>query len=244
MPSATTHTNLSGLIKKLLLSIDSYNSTDLSLETPSALTVDSLGERARLSINFALHEIYDLIKDSRYLEAYPTTKFSSVINRDYLELDQEAFLDDIDTILDTTNRIKLVKKTWRWYRMNFPDPFQETGTPGYYIRRNERLYLAPRPSAVINYTVDFRKFTEDLKLNGDFSLLPTHYDYWITQEAAVRWFEMEDPSSVPAIVIAERDSKRRTALESIFSNYDLVLQCGSNAEREDLGMLPYVRPVG
>ena len=239
--SPLTNTTLSGLIKKLLISIDSYNSTDLSLETPTTLTVDSLGERARMCINMALHQIYDLIKDSKYLEAYPTTALSSTADQDFIDLDPEAFLDSIEAISDTTNQYKLIKKTWNWYRKYFAAPANSTGVPVYYVRRGDRIYLAPRPSGVVTYTIDFKKFTGDLKLNGDVSLLPTHYDYWIVSEAKVIWWEMEDPTAVPPLVVAERDSKRQTAIESVSANYDSTLQSSSNTEPERVGIWPWIR---
>lgn len=243
MANSLTHTPLSGLIKKFLLSIDSYNSSDLAIETPSTLTVDTLGERARLCINFALNEIYDLIKDSRYLEAYPTTALSSIADQDYINLDPETYLDDVESILDTTNKFKLVKKTWQWYRRNFPDPANDTGVPVYYVRRNNRLYLAPRPSSALNYTIDFRKFTGDLELNGDYPLIPTRYDRWVVAEAKVFWFGMEDQTAVPQLIKEERNQTRQIAIDSIMTGYDEILQSGSNTERETLGFLPYERPV-
>ena len=243
-PSALTHTPLSELIKKFLKAgIDSYNSSDLSLSTPNA-DADSLGERARLCLNLALQQIYDLIKDSKYLEAYPTTNLSSVAGQDYIDLDPEAMLDDIQAVTERTNHIKLHKRNWAWYRRNFPDPSLTSGISYYYIRRGDRLYLAPRPSAAIPYVIDFIKFTGDLVLNGDLPLIPTRYDYWILSEAVVIWYTMEDPSSVPALVLAERESKRKSAMDSIFTGFDQVLQAESNTERIGLRAYPYERPVG
>lgn len=244
MASPLTHTTLADLIKKLLKSLDSYNSTDLTLSTPNADS-DSLGERARLCLNQALHMIYSLIKDSRYLEAYPTTNLSTTANQDYVDLDPEAYLDDIDAITETTNDRKLIRKSWSWYRRNYPDPSQVSGEPLYYIRRGNRVYLAPRPSSAIPLTIDFRKLTDDLKLNGDISLLPTRYDYWIIAEAKVIWFEMEDPTAVPALIIAERDNKRQIGMESVVDTHDTILQSRSHFDSsDDPGILPYERPDG
>lgn len=239
---ALMHTNFGGLIKKLLKSLDSYNADDLTISTPS-VDQDTLGERAGIAINLALHQIYDLIKGSKYTEAYPSTSLSSEINKDYISLDPESYLDDIEAVTDTENDLSLIQKSWAWYRRNFSDPSGTPGTPEFYIRRGNRLYLAPRPSAIINYTIDFQKLTDDLILNGDLPLLPTHYDYWILAEAKVQWFEMEDPSAVPALVISERNEKRQTAIDSIFSNFGRIMQSKSNTENENTGVMPFESPA-
>ena len=237
-----SHSTLESLTKKLLLSIDSYNSTDLDIETPSDLTVATSGERARLAINFALHKIYDLIKDSKYMESLSPATISCVANQDFIDLDTLTEVDDIEAITDTTQDIKLTKKSWSWFRRNIPDPSAVTGTPYSYIRRNSRVWLTPRPTSAATYTIDFKKFTGDLTLKGDVSLLPTRYDYWIIAEAAVWWFKMEDPNSVPQIIIVDRDDARGGALDSILSSYDRDLQAGSNCEPRDFGTLPYADP--
>ena len=228
--SPNTHTPLGDLIVKLLVAIDSYNSADLSISTPTT-TVDTLGERARHAINNALQLMYDLIKDSKYMDAFPTTALVSEALVDFIQLDEVTKLDDIESILDTTNNFKLIRKSWSWYRHNFPDPSTSTGIPKWYIRRENRIYLAPRPSGPLTYTTDFRKLTDDLKKNGDLPLIPTRYDYWIVAEAKVKWAEMEDPSAVPALYISERDDQRQTALSSIFSGYDQASQMGSCVNR-------------
>ena len=114
----------------------------------------------------------------------------------------------------------------------------------FYIRRGNRVYLAPTPSSAITYTTDFIKFTGDLKLAGDLPLVPTHFDKWIISEAKIFWYGMEDPASIPPVMISERDLTRQNSLESIFSDYDIIRQSGSNTENESLGIWPYVRPVG
>ena len=237
------HSNLGQLIKKLLLSVDSYNSTDLTIETPSNTTVDGLGERARLCINFALHECYKLVKDSRYLESPGPQTISSVANQDYIDLDSITELDDIESITEATNKLKLTRKSWNWYRRMVPDPSNATGVPGFYIRRNNRVYLTPRPTSAISYIFDFRKFTDDLSDEGQFSLLPSKYDGWIIAEAKVKWSEMEDPSAVPALYIEERNDVRQNSIDDILTSYDRVIQSGSHTEPEGSIGLPYASPA-
>lgn len=233
MPSPLTNSTLQDLIKKFLKSIDNWNSTDVGLSTD---TVDSnsSGEVARICLNQALHGQYALIKDSKYLEAYPTTTFKTVAGQDYIELASEASLDEVESIIDTTNNVKLIKKSWNWYRRNYLDPSLNSGNPQFYIRRNERVYFAPRPNSIVNLLTDFRKFTGDLKLNGDVCLLPTSFDFWTIAETKVKWFEMEDPESVPPLIITERNDARANALSSIFSDYDNSLQAGSSINRRSL----------
>lgn len=244
MPSPNNNSTFIVLIRKLLRSLDQFNSTDLTLADTNNPNRDTSGVRAGLCINRALQKIYDLIKDSKYMDSFPTTSLSTTIDQDFIDLDEETTLDDIEAITDTANDYRLTRRSWSWYKSHFPDPSQSSGIPQYYIRRDTRIYLAPRPNGVINYTVDFRKFTGDLKVHDDLCILPTRYDYWIIDEALVNWYSMEDPSSVPELIILERNNSRQTALESIFTSYDRILQAGSNTEGDSLGIFPYSRPVG
>lgn len=243
MPSPLTHSTLTQLIVKLAMSLDGYNSSDLTISSGTTV-VDTLGERARVCINLALHKIYSLIKDSKYLDAYPVSTLPSVINQDFIDLDPEAFLDDIESMNDEVNDYPLTQKSWSWYKRNVPDPSQTTGNPLYYIRRGNRVYITPRPTSAINYVIAFRKLTVDLKLGGDYSLLPVQYDTWIIHEARVEHYLMEDPSSVPALVIAERDDTRAAGMASVNTSFDQVRQSGSHFVGDASGMRGYKRPIG
>lgn len=241
--SPLNHTNLQGLIKKLLKALDNYNSLDLDLSTPNS-DKNTSGEVAAICINIALHTCYDLVKESKYLKALPSTSFSSVASRDYIDLDIIPGLDEIESITESTNHIRLVKRSWNWYRQNYPDPSLTSGVPYYYIRRNSRIYLAPRPASAINYTIDFVKLMNDLKLNGDVSLLPTHYDYWVIAEAKVKWAEMEDPAAVPPSFISERNEARDIAVNAILSAYDESYQSDSHWDNNNAPRnRGYQRPV-
>ena len=81
MASPTTHTTFQNLIKKLLKSLDNYNSNDLTVSTTDT-DQNTSGEVAGICLNQALHKIYDLIKGSRYTEAFPTTKISQTAGLD------------------------------------------------------------------------------------------------------------------------------------------------------------------
>lgn len=244
MPTPLTSSTLTQLITKLLMSLDQYNSTDETVSTPT-VTSDTAGERARICLNRALQLIYSLIKDSRYLEAYPTNSLSSVANQDYIDLDEEAYLDDIDSITETTNqKIKLHRRSWSWYRTNYPDPSQAVGDPVYYIRRGNRVYLAPRPSSAVPYTIDYRKIAKELKLGGDVPLIPNSLDFWVIAESIVIWYMMEDPTSVPMQVLAERNDCRQQGMNSVNTSFDKPMQSGSNTESDGRHSYPYRRPVG
>ncbi len=205
----------------MLKALDNYNANDLS--TASA---NSSGDIAGLCINLALHKIYDLIRDTKYLKAHPSTSLSSVADQDYIDLDVEPYLDEIENLSDATNNITLRRKSWAWYRRNVPNPENESGIPEIYIRRGTRIYLTPRPTSVINYTCDLVKNTNDLVNDGDISLLPTKFDYWIIAEAKVEWYAMEDAQAIPQSEKDERDDKRAIALDSIHSGFDTYTQSG------------------
>lgn len=226
MFSPLDHTQFGALKIKLLKQLDNYNPAESS-GTNSSLQL------AGICLNNALHKAYDLIKGSKYTEALPTTRFSSVADQAYINLDDECYLDDIESIIDTTNQLQLTQKSWWWYRRNFTQPDSQSGTPVFYVRRRNRVYLAPTPSAVINYTVDFQKMMKDLVEDGEISLLPTHYDYWITSEAAIEWYMMEDKDNVPQEAKDERDKNRQMALDSIFSGFNKNLQSNSHFGSDD-----------
>ena len=227
MPSPLTHSTAEKLVREFLKSLDQFNADDLTLPGVSTPNLDTSGARALNAINLSLQEMYVLAKDSRYLEAYPTTRLSSQSGVDFISLDEEAFLDEIESITETTNNQKLVKRSWNWYRATYPDPSEASGNPTDYIRRDNRVYLSPRPSSVINYTIDFRKLAKKLEKNSDISLFPSNYDFWTIAEARVRWHMMEDINSVPALAISERNIARENALNSIYSGYDESSQMGS-----------------
>ena len=244
MPTPLTSSTLTQLIVKVMMAWDSWNSTDTTISTTDT-TNDTSGERARQAINRALQLIYALIKDSKYLEAYPTTALSSTANQDYIDLDPEAYLDDIDSITETTNqKIRLTRRSWSWYRTNYPDPSQAVGDPVYYIRRGNRIYLAPRPSSAVPYTIDFRKIPQELKLGGDVPLIPNSLDFWVVAESVVILYIMEDPTSVPPQVLVERNDCRAAGLNSVNTSFDKPMQSGSNTESDGRHSYPYKRPVG
>ena len=226
------------------MAVDSYNANDLTISDADTDT-DSLGERARVCLNLGLSGIYGLIKDSKYLEAMPTTALASIADQDFIQLDIVPQIDDVEKVLDTENDYRLERKSWAWYRRNYPDPSSSTGRPTVYIIRNDRMYLAPRPTEAVTYTVDYRKLTGDLKLAGDLPLIPTQYDAWIIAESKVWWFGMEDPTMTPIQVINERNDARQIGISSINTSFDQARQSashfGSSGEARNLG---YSRPVG
>ena len=243
-PSPSTHTQLVDLIVKFLMAIDSYNDADLTI-SDSDTNTDSLGERARICLNLGLSNIYSLIKDSKYLQAMPTTALASTASQAWIQLDIVPQIDDVEMVMDTDSDIALMRKSWAWYRKNYPDPSSATGTPNTYIIRNDRLYLAPTPTSVITYTVDYKKLTEDLELAGDLPLVPSPYDAWIIAEAKVKWYEMEDPTSVPPLIISERNDIRQNSIDAVMTGYNKIRVSASHfnpsGESRNLG---YSRPVG
>ena len=112
------------------------------------------------------------------------------------------------------------------------------------MRRGNRIYLTPRPTSAIQYVISFRKLTVDLKLGGDYSLLPVQFDTWIIHEARVEWYIMEDPSSVPALVISERDDTRAAGIASVNTSFDQVRQAGSHFTGDGGELRGYKRPMG
>lgn len=242
MPSPLTSTTFANLIIKFLKMIDNYNSSDLSRSTPTT-DQNTTGEVAGICINLALHTCYDEIKESKYLQAYPINSLSTVANQDYIELDGFTDADEFESILDTSNNIRLVKKSWNFYRKNYPDPSKVTGIPIIYARRGNRFYFAPRPTSVIQYTADPIKLMNDLVTDAEVSLLPTHYDYWIIAEAMVWWAKMENPEEIPPVFLTDREDARNKAVNAIMSGFDLELESESHWNENQTFFRDYQRPI-
>lgn len=208
---------LTVLRKAFLIQIDNYNANDLTGDASS-------GDLATKSINKALQKIYSIVKDEKFMEAYPSTALVSVSGTDYIALSGISDLDEIKNIMDTTNRYKLVYIPFWKYREWSPNPSLVTGTPTHYTKLFERLYLYPRPNAAITYTTDFVKSYAELSADGDVALLPSKYNYWIYAEAEVEWYKMQDPYNIPQIVLTERQRCYDIALQDIMSAFNENLQ--------------------
>lgn len=205
--------SLTTLRKEFLIQVDNYNADDLSGDGSS-------GDLAVKSINKALQKIYSMVKDSKFMQAYPSTALVSASGTDYIDLGGITDLDEIASIEDTTNKYKLIKIPFWRYREWAPDPSNVTGTPTHYARLFNRIYLYPRPTAVVTYTTDYVKAYGDLSSGSDQALLPSKYNYWIYAEAEVEWYKMIDANAVPQIVLAERERCEKIAMNDIFSGFN------------------------
>ena len=215
-PSASgslSGSTLTVLQKEFLIGIDNYNSDDLTGDGSS-------GDLATKSLNKALQIIYSIIKDSKYMKAYPSTALATTANQDYIDLGAVTDMDEIEDIADPTNIYKLLKIPYWRYKEWSPDPSSVTGTPTHYARLFNRIYLYPRPTTVITYNTTYVKIYGDLSSGSDQALIPSKYNYWIYAEAEVQWYKMEDPNAVPAIVISERDRMQEIALKDILSAFN------------------------
>ena len=216
--TGTTQANLRTRFLKL---IDNYNANDLT-------GTNSSGEVADLVINDALQLIYAQLKDSKFMQAYPSTSLASVADQAYIELSGISDLDEIAALKDTSNNITLKKILPYQYFGQVPDPADSTGTPVRYCRIFNRIYLDPRPTAVITYTTEYIKNYARLASDSDTALIPSKYDDWICKEARVLWYMNEDIQSVPQVVINERDDARELYIKDAMSNFDLVSQAKSH----------------
>lgn len=214
------------LRKQFLIQIDNYNANDLTGDGSS-------GDLATKSINKALQKIYSIVKDEKFMEAYPSTLLASTANQDYISLSAIADLDDILSITDTSNLYKLKYIPFWKYREWSPDPSVVTGMPTHYTKLFDRIYLYPRPTTVITYTTDFVKSYAELSNDVDVALLPSKYNYWIYAEAEVEWYKMQDPYNIPQIVITERQRCYDIALADIMSGFNENLQAETIFGRED-----------
>lgn len=201
------------LRRDFLIQIDNYNANDLTGDGSS-------GDLANKCINKALQKIYSIIKDSKIMEAYPSTSLSSTASQDYIDLSGISTLDEILSITDASNVYKLTFIPFYKYREWAPDPSIVTGVPTHYTRLYNRIYLYPRPTAVINYTIDFVKLYAELSADSDQALLPSKYNYWIYAEAEVEWYKMQDPYNIPGIVLDERKRCEKIATEDIYSSFN------------------------
>jgi len=208
---------LTTLRSRFLCLIDNYNANDLT-------GTNSSGDVADLCINDALQLIYAQLKDSKFMQSYPSTSLVSVADQAYINLSGITDLDEIAALKDTTNDITLTKILPSEYFEQIPDPSASTGTPSRYYRIFNRIYLDPRPTSVITYTTEYIKAYPILSSDSDAALIPSKYDDWICKEARVIWYMMEDVLSVPEIVVSERNDAREIYINDAMSNFNLVSQ--------------------
>lgn len=238
--AGSTGSTLTVLQKKLLLSVDNYNAGDLSGD-------GSAGDQATRALNQALQKIYSMIKDSRYVQAYPdTTSLASVAGTDYIALSGITDLDAIIAITDPTNQYKLTQIPFWKYRMWSPDPSQSTGTPTHYARIFDRIYLYPRPDAAVDYTVDYQRTYADLSSGSDQAAIPAKYDYWIIAEAALHWQRMKDPADLATMQTYKLmvDEAREAAEKDIYGDFDQEKVAESHWDHYEATHLRFDSPVG
>jgi hypothetical protein len=206
---------LAVLLKAFLIQLDNYSATDAASGGDGSSR--DLGIKC---LNKALQKIYSTVKDSKFMEAYPSTALVSVSGTDYIALSGITDLDDILNLMDTTYFYKLTRIPFWRYRLLAPDPSVITGIPTHYARLFNRIYLYPRPSAAITYTTDYVKTYAELSADADVALLPSKYNYWIYAEAEVEWYKMQDPYNIPQIVLTERQRCEELATKDIYSGFN------------------------
>ena len=211
------------LRSKFLRYIDNYNASDLT-------GTNSSGDIADICINEALQIIYQMIKSSRYMDAYASTSLASTADQAYIELSAISDLDELLALKDTTNVFTLLEISPWEYFAQVPSPANKTGTPYRYCRIFNRIYLDPRPTAVITYTSEYKKTYARLASDSDTALIPSKFDAWIMEEARIKWLMMEDISNVNAIQVSriERDRIQEIAMADIGSQFNRISQAASN----------------
>lgn len=222
-------TSFQSLRQTFLKLIDQYNSNDTG--------TNSSDEIAGICINKGLQTIYSLLKASRYLQYYASTALSSTADQAYIELSGISDLDEIVAVKDTTNDITLIGISPERYFREVPDASAQTGTSYRYCRIFNRIYLDPRPTGVINYTVEYLRVYPELVANGDAALLPPKFDDWIYKEARVQWAMMEDAQKVPPIYIRERDDAREIYMADALTN----MERNPQQSRSNFGRRSYPR---
>ena len=186
-----------------------------------------------------------MLKASKYLQAYASTALSTVANQAYIELSGIADLDEVVAVQDTTNDVTLQCIPANVYFRANPDPSNNTGTPYRYCRIFNRIYLDPRPTAIINYTVQYQKTYARLTSDADVALIPSKYDDWIYSEAKPEWYAMLYEGQVPAYILAAQADTRIIYMNDVMSDFDMVPQSEShwNQYNADIGFPNFNRPV-
>lgn len=222
-----TGSTFSTLKTKLLKLIDNFNGTG---STTGDTGNNSSDDIAGIAINHALQKCYSLVKNSKYMQAYPVSTLVSVADQNYIELSGISDLDEIYSMQDTVhNRTLYCIPYWK-YKFEVPDPAKVTGIPYRYARWFNRIYLDPRPTDAWTYQTDYIKNFQELSLASDQSLIPSKYDFWIISEAMVIWFLMEDPSNTGVLeeVKSDRNDARLMAVNDILAEFDQVPEATSH----------------
>lgn len=211
----------STLKTNLLKLIDQFNGTGSTTGDTGNNSADDI---AGICINQGLQKCYSVTKDSKYLQAYPSSLLVSTIGQSYIDLSGISDIDEVAGMQDTVNNRTLTCIPYWRYKLEVPDPSKVTGIPYRYARWFNRIYLDPQPTTAITYQTDYIKNFADLSTGTDRSLLPSKYDYWIISEAKVIWLLMEDPGNNATLLAfkSDRDDARAIAVNDIMSNFDMV----------------------
>lgn len=164
-----------------------------------------------------------------------TTTVSTVADQEYVALSSmtpavntTSTVDEFSRVYQTTTDNALERWSIQQYRQKVPDVSTAEGTPLAYARWRDRLYLFPRPDAVITLYADI--WVVPIALSGDADTMVaslTHkYDEWILAGAVYRWFQFIDPD----------DPTRSTYFKNIYD--ELTKRFSSDLKRE-----PDRRPV-
>lgn len=102
-------------------------------------------------------------------------------------------------IRETTNDILLTPRSLGWYRANYPDPTQTTGTPDSWVLLGYGasslqwdIALVPTPASAITYSVDYeRNVTALVTGTGNVPIIPARFHWLIGVGARMKEYEKQ-----------------------------------------------------
>lgn len=192
-------------------------------------------------INFAYRWLFGKLKVPEV--NIPDATKQTVANQDWIEVDNDLYA--VGSIVNTTDGRKLdperdgFRGRSRYIEAGTTMP--PTGSPQFYIRQGNKIWLRDTPDAVYDLLVSFRFLPEWVDDKTDLSqhpITPGQYDMAIVYRALGSFFTMHPPMN------QDGQPDRGRAQELKQEARDIVGEMVSPADEENLDRRQYVRQAG
>ncbi len=159
------------------------------------------------TINFALKRLKQwLLDEGLYRQISDTAELSTVANQEYIDISSSpADLDFHVQLTERVNDLPIPLIPFTLYRQMFPDPTADsTSTPDVAAIFDDKIYLGPRPSKVIDITFDYVKLITKV-ISGETLPFDDKYDEIIVAIGIEYLVKFLDRNNATAIVTAKND---------------------------------------
>jgi len=184
-------TTVNNIIAKMKRRFD-YNITDTALDT---LLLDCINDANKLIYQW-------LINAGFYNDTIGETTISTVANQSYVDTSSTT-IDTLIALYERTNDTYIDIIPYSEFVKVYPDPTNtKSSTPTHAAIANNKIYLAPTPTAIITLYPVYGSVPADLALGGTL-LFPTKYDPLVLAVTRTEYLRWHDANNTQAINSAE-----------------------------------------